>query len=48
MEVLDHNGEPRFVKGAIHENDLHHIGLLFLEPSRRVKETCKHQWLKKK
>jgi len=38
MEVLDHSGEPRFVKGAIHENDLHHIGLLFLEPSRRVKE----------
>ncbi|MGV3489611.1 MAG: PDZ domain-containing protein [Tuberibacillus sp.] len=38
MDVLNYDGEIRFVKGMVHENDLHNIGLLFLEPSRRVKE----------
>lgn len=44
MDVLNHDGEVRFVKGMVHENDLHNIGLLFLEPSRRVKdpETVSH------
>ncbi|WP_353947482.1 PDZ domain-containing protein [Sporolactobacillus sp. Y61] len=32
LEVLDRFGEPRFVKGTIHEGDSHRIGLLFLEP----------------
>jgi hypothetical protein len=38
MDVLNHDGEVHFVKGMMHENDLHNIGLLFLEPSRRVKD----------
>ncbi|MFC4618576.1 cell division protein [Camelliibacillus cellulosilyticus] len=37
LEVADRQGEVRFVKSMVHENDLHDIGLLFLEPSRRVK-----------
>lgn len=38
LEVVDAADEVRFVKGTIFENDPHKIGLLFLEPSRRVKE----------
>ncbi|WKB35235.1 hypothetical protein QS257_16615 [Terrilactibacillus sp. S3-3] len=34
LEVIDAHGELRFAKGAIHENDSHKIGLLFLEPNK--------------
>lgn len=41
LEVIDAHGELRFAKGAIHENDSHKIGLLFLEPNKwkRYKQT---------
>ncbi len=35
LEVKDENGEIRFVKGAVHSDDYHNIGLLFLESSER-------------
>lgn len=38
IDVLDQEGEVRFVKGMTHENDLHNIGFLFIEPSNRVKD----------
>ncbi|WEG13605.1 PDZ domain-containing protein [Pullulanibacillus sp. KACC 23026] len=37
IDVIDEEGEIRFVKGMTHENDLHQIGFLFLEPSKRTK-----------
>ncbi len=37
IDVLDQDGELRFVKGMTHENDLHQIGFLFIEPSNRAK-----------
>lgn len=37
IDIMDHDGELRFVKGMTHENDLHQIGFLFIEPSNRVK-----------
>ncbi|MCI1858768.1 MAG: PDZ domain-containing protein [Sporolactobacillus sp.] len=34
LEVIDAVGEPRFTKGAIHQDDGYKIGLLFLESDR--------------
>ncbi|WP_010631908.1 cell division protein [Sporolactobacillus vineae] len=33
IKVIDRFGEPRFVKGPVHQDDGHKIGLLFLESS---------------
>ncbi|WP_132746922.1 PDZ domain-containing protein [Scopulibacillus darangshiensis] len=35
LQIIDHCGESRFVKGSIHQGDYHKIGLLFLEPAKR-------------
>lgn len=37
LEMIDYQNERRFVRRTIYQDDWHHIGLLFLEPSRRVK-----------
>jgi hypothetical protein len=34
IKVVDRFGEPRFVKGPVHQDDGHKIGLLFLESSQ--------------
>jgi len=41
LDILDYGGEVRFAKAPVYENDLHNIGFLFLEPSRRVVEKVK-------
>ncbi|GGH88912.1 hypothetical protein JOD43_004405 [Pullulanibacillus pueri] len=41
LDILNFDGEVRFVKGPLYENELHNIGFLFLEPSRRVMEKAK-------
>lgn len=38
LEVIDRSGEPRFVKGPIHQDDGHKIGLLFLEAEKWIND----------
>ncbi|MFD0955511.1 PDZ domain-containing protein [Virgibacillus alimentarius] len=39
LEVLDDNGEKRFVQGAFYEGDHHELGLIFAGPPNRSKKS---------
>lgn len=37
LEIIDTNGELRFVQGALYEGDHHELGILFIEKHRKRK-----------